>query len=381
MKTYLVGGAVRDTLLGRPVTERDWVVVGATPQQLLDRGFSQVGKDFPVFLHPDTKEEYALARTERKTSAGYTGFVCNASESVTLHEDLLRRDLTINAMAQDEDGTIIDPYGGLADLDNKLLRHVSDAFVEDPLRLFRVARFAARYAYLKFTIAPETMSVMRNIASSGELQALSAERVWQETKRSLMERSPEVFFRTLHQADALSYWFPEIEARIAQTPVLELLSECAQSEQSSLDISSRFAVLTSVLDEKACHSLCKRLTVSNETSTRAKLVIKTKSILTASENICAQDVLTLFDTCDVWRKPEQLRQVITALKAILPKQSNINHEQTNFLSKLESAMALATNINVQALIALGHKGAEIKTALNKQRLAEISTLFPPRKDN
>ena len=195
MQVYLVGGAVRDSLLKRPVTEKDYVVVGATPEEMLRQGFTQVGKDFPVFLHPKTQEEYALARTERKSGKGYTGFECNASSDVTLEEDLLRRDLTVNAIAQDNLGNLIDPYGGKRDLDNRLLRHVSGAFSEDPLRVFRVARFATRYDYLGFTIASETMVLMQSMAKSGELSTLSAERVWQETKRSLLEKTPYVFFR------------------------------------------------------------------------------------------------------------------------------------------------------------------------------------------
>ena len=210
MQVYLVGGAVRDTLLGRPVTERDYVVVGATPDDMLAKGFTQVGKDFPVFLHPRTNEEYALARTERKSGAGYTGFICDASSEVTLEEDLRRRDLTVNAMAQDDSGNIIDPYNGKADLENRCLRHVSQAFSEDPLRVFRAARFAARYAYLDFYIAEDTIALMTSMATSGELKALSAERVWQETKRSLLEQSPEVYFSTLAKSKALPSWFMEL---------------------------------------------------------------------------------------------------------------------------------------------------------------------------
>ena len=203
MQTYLVGGAVRDELLGRPVGERDWVVVGATPDALLARGFRQVGKDFPVFLHPQSGEEYALARTERKTGPGYHGFVTYFSPEVTLEEDLARRDLTINAMARALDGTLVDPYGGRADLERRVLRHVSPAFVEDPLRVLRVARFAARFAPVGFSIAPATLTLMSRIAASGELRALAAERVWQETQRALGERAPRVYFETLRACGAL----------------------------------------------------------------------------------------------------------------------------------------------------------------------------------
>ena len=193
MQTYLVGGAVRDQILDYPVYERDWVVVGATPDKMLELAYQQVGKDFPVFLHPKTKDEYALARTERKSGHGYTGFAVHCAPDVTLEEDLLRRDLTINAMARDEDGTIIDPYGGQEDLANRVLRHVSDAFVEDPLRVLRTARFAARYAHLGFSVAPETMALMAEITRQDELAHLPVERIWIELDRALSERNPEVF--------------------------------------------------------------------------------------------------------------------------------------------------------------------------------------------
>ncbi|MDA8962493.1 multifunctional CCA tRNA nucleotidyl transferase/2'3'-cyclic phosphodiesterase/2'nucleotidase/phosphatase, partial [Congregibacter sp.] len=197
MKTYLVGGAVRDELLNYPVKERDWVAVGATPQELLDLGYTQVGKDFPVFLHPQSKEEYALARTERKKGHGYTGFETHYDPNVTLEEDLQRRDLTINAIAKDNDGSLVDPYGGSKDLQAKLLRHVSDAFTEDPLRVLRVARFAARYAHLGFSVAPETLTLMSDIVAQGELEYLPPERIWVETERALRERDPQVFIEVL----------------------------------------------------------------------------------------------------------------------------------------------------------------------------------------
>ena len=212
MKSYLVGGAVRDALLGLPVKDRDWVVVGATPQQMLDAGYQQVGRDFPVFLHPQSREEYALARTERKSGAGYTGFTCYAAPDVTLEADLLRRDLTVNALAQDADGAIIDPYGGQNDLRQRLLRHVSPAFSEDPLRVLRVARFAARYAHLGFRIAEETQALMAAMVEAGELAHLTPERVWKETESALTTRNPQVFFQTLRDCQALKVLFPEIDA-------------------------------------------------------------------------------------------------------------------------------------------------------------------------
>ena len=203
METYLVGGAVRDQLLGLPVTEKDWVVVGTTPEKMLALGYRPVGKDFPVFLHPKTQEEYALARTERKIKKGYTGFDFYTAEDVTLEDDLKRRDLTINAMAQTPAGEIIDPFGGRRDLQNKLLRHVSPAFSEDPVRILRVARLAARYAHLGFTVADETIMLMRKMVNNGEVDALVAERVWQETAKALQEKSPQIFFTTLRTCGAL----------------------------------------------------------------------------------------------------------------------------------------------------------------------------------
>ena len=212
MKVYLVGGAVRDALLGYPTSEHDWVVVGASPQHMLDLGYQQVGKDFPVFLHPQTRDEYALARTERKWGHGYTGFAVHCDPSVTLEEDLQRRDLTINAMAQTDTGEVIDPYGGQRDLSAKVLRHVSDAFVEDPLRVLRTARFAARYAHLGFSVAPETLALMTEIVSQGELAHLPAERVWVELERALGERSPQVFVEVLRACNALAALLPEVDA-------------------------------------------------------------------------------------------------------------------------------------------------------------------------
>ena len=210
--TYLVGGAVRDQLLGLPVTDRDWVVVGATPEQLQQEGFRPVGQDFPVFLHPTSGDEYALARTERKSGVGYGGFVFHTSPDVTLEDDLIRRDLTINAMAQGADGEIIDPYGGQRDLQAKVLRHVSPAFAEDPLRVLRVARFAARYASLGFRVADETLALMRQLSESGELQNLTAERSWMEISRALMEPSPDVFIQVLRDCGALAELLPEVDA-------------------------------------------------------------------------------------------------------------------------------------------------------------------------
>ena len=253
MNLYLVGGAVRDKLLGYPFTEKDWVVVGATPEEMIEQGFRQVGSDFPVFLHPKTKEEHALARTERKSGPGYKGFQCFSDTSVTLEEDLSRRDLTINAIAEDNEGNLIDPYGGQRDIANKILRHVSDAFVEDPLRVLRVARFAARYQHLGFTIAPETLALMTAITSSGELQHLTPERVWVETNKGLGERSPRTYIEVLRHCGALKVLLPEVDQlfgvaqRADYHPEIDtgihVLMALDQTAALDDDSAARFAVL------------------------------------------------------------------------------------------------------------------------------------------
>lgn len=262
MKVYLVGGAVRDKLLGLPISDRDYVVVGTTPEAMLAKGFQQVGKDFPVFLHPKTHEEYALARTERKIGSGYTGFSCYSAPDVTIEDDLLRRDLTINAIAQSDTGELIDPHHGVRDLKNRVLRHVSDAFLEDPLRVLRVARFAARYYAQGFRIAPETMFLMQSMSETGELSHLTPERVWTETHKALMSNSPQIYFEVLRECGALAILFPEID-NLFGVPAPEkwhpevdtgihILMVMRVVATLSKDIDVRFAAL--------CHDLGKGLT-------------------------------------------------------------------------------------------------------------------------
>jgi tRNA nucleotidyltransferase (CCA-adding enzyme) len=262
METYLVGGAVRDRLLGRPHVERDFVVVGATPDELLALGFRPVGKDFPVFLHPDTGEQYALARTERKTGPGYYGFATRFSPDVTLEEDLARRDLTINAMAQDGSGRIIDPYGGRRDLDARLLRHVSPAFVEDPLRVLRVARFAARFASLGFTVAPQTLELMRAIVASGEMGALVPERVWVETERALGEASPVTYLAVLRACGALAAVLPEVDALFGVPQPEKWHPEIDTGEHSLqvLDVAAELSPDTTVRFAALVHDVGKGIT-------------------------------------------------------------------------------------------------------------------------
>ena len=390
MQVYLVGGAVRDALLNRKVVERDYVVVGATPEEMISQGFTQVGKDFPVFLHPKTQEEYALARTERKSGKGYTGFVCDASSSVTLEEDLLRRDLTVNAIAQDNLGKLIDPYGGQKDLENRLLRHVSEAFNEDPLRVFRVARFATRYAYLGFTIANETMALMQSMADSGELSTLSAERVWQETKRSLLEKTPHVFFSVLNEAHGLSDWFAELESSV-DTALATLKTAVALEkvvnessfnkgdsgtqtpESSALEITrliTRFTALLTHLNEEEAKRLCSRLKVKNQVSEIAILSSKFKDSLSDTQNSPA-DLLALFNGCDAWRREERFTLL---LSAFAPYAHNKGVDWQHQQKRIENALAAANQVNVQDIIATGVKGPEIKDALTQAKLAAITSL-------
>ena len=380
MQVYLVGGAVRDALLNRKVVERDYVVVGATPEEMLSQGFTQVGKDFPVFLHPKTQEEYALARTERKSGKGYTGFVCDASSSVTLEEDLLRRDLTVNAIAQDNLGNLIDPYGGKKDLENRLLRHVSEAFSEDPLRVFRVARFATRYAYLGFTIATETMALMQSMAQSGELSTLSAERVWQETKRSLLEKTPHVFFTVLNQAHGLNDWFTELERNLdtaletLKTAVdlekVENESVVKDTDTETARLITRFTALLTHLNEEEAKQLCSRLKVQNQVSDIVSLACKFKGFLLNAQNSPA-DLLVLFNGCDAWRREERFTLL---LSAFAPYAHNKGIDWQRQRKRIENALSAANQVNVQDIIATGVKGPEIKDALNRAKLSAIASI-------
>ncbi|GAB4413129.1 MAG: multifunctional CCA addition/repair protein [Sideroxydans sp.] len=340
-KIYCVGGAVRDQLLGLPVTDRDWVVVGSTPQAMVMQGYIPVGADFPVFLHPETHEEYALARTERKTSVGYKGFKVYAAPDVTLEQDLLRRDFTINAMAQAADGTLIDPYGGRADLEAGVLRHVSAAFAEDPVRILRGARFAARFG---FSIAPETLQLMRSMVDSGEVDALVPERVWQELARGLMERHPSRFFTALRESGALKKILPEVDALFGVPQpahyhpeidcgvhVMMVLDDTARL-QRTLDV--RFAALghdlgkgntpAHILPRHVGHEqrsvellrvLCERLRVPAECRDLALLVAQHHSVIHRAKELRADTVISLFDACDLWRKPERFVRILQACES------------------------------------------------------------------
>jgi len=401
MKIYLVGGAVRDELLGLPVREHDWVVVGATPQDLLDRNFKPVGKDFPIFLHPDSAEEYALARTERKTGPGYYGFETRFSADVTLEQDLERRDLTINALARDPDsGALIDPFGGARDLEQRVLRHVSAAFVEDPVRVLRVARFMARFAPLGFSVAPETLALMREIAARGELQALVPERVWQETQRALEQPAPWQFFETLRAAAALPIifpevaalfgvpqperWHPEIDAGIHTMMVLE------QAARLSADAVVRFAALThdlgkgttppelwprhSAHEERSAQLievLCKRLRVPTAFRELAVLVGRHHLLAHRLSELRPGTVLDLLEHTDALRRPQRFEQFILACEADARGRKGLEQREYPQAQWLREARQRVAGIALEESVRAGLTGPEIGERLRQARLEAL----------
>lgn len=401
MKSYLVGGAVRDRLLGLPIKDKDWVVVGATPQQMLDAGYQQVGRDFPVFLHPDSHEEYALARTERKSGSGYTGFTCYAAPDVTLEQDLLRRDLTVNALAEDSDGTIIDPYGGQRDLQQRILRHVSPAFAEDPLRVLRVARFAARYAHLSFRIADETLALMREMADAGELAHLTPERVWKETESALGTRNPQVFFQTLRDCGALKVLFPEIDALFGvpapekwhpeiDTGVHTLMT-VSMAAMLSPDIDVRFATLCHDLGKgltpkafwprhhghgpagvKLVEQLCQRLKVPNDMRELAKLVAEFHDLIHTLPILQPKTLVKLFDSIDAWRKPQRVEQIALTSEADVRGRTRFEACDYPQGRLLREAWAAARSVGNKEVIEAGFKGPEIREELTRRRIQAVA---------
>ena len=371
MQIYLVGGAVRDQLLGRPIKERDYVVVGATEQQMLSKGFVRVGKDFPVFLHPKTKEEYALARTERKSGHGYHGFECHASPEVTLEQDLLRRDLTINAMAMSDDNSIVDPFFGQQDLEQRIFRHVSPAFSEDPLRIFRIARFMARYHQYGFTIAPETTTLMQTMSVEKEVQAISAERIWQETARAIMEPSPFRYFQVLQHVGALTYWFNEWSIIDFSDDQFIRIDNSETALPSTVE--QRFAIFacachnfTNASSDNEISALSKRMKLPKLVHTLATLLISVYTDWLDEPTITATSILEGFDRIDLWRNPQRFEQLLECLQFLKPQHSAR-------LSLISQSATIAQNINVQSIIASGKQGAEIKKALFSQRLAKIQS--------
>ncbi|GLP97240.1 multifunctional CCA addition/repair protein [Paraferrimonas sedimenticola] len=402
MKTYLVGGAVRDQLLGIPYKDKDYVVVGASVEQMLADGYQQVGRDFPVFLHPETQQEHALARTERKSGQGYTGFICEFGPDVTLEQDLIRRDLTINAIAQDDNGELFDPYGGQQDIKDKRLRHVSNAFSEDPLRVLRVARFAARFAHLGFRVDPSTMALMRSMSESGELSSLTAERVWQELQGGLQAKSPRVFFEVLRDCGALQVVLPEVDALFGVPQPEQWHPEIDTGLHTLLcieaaglltdDLATRFAVLCHDLGKaltpsehwpkhhghgqlglKPIKGLCQRLKAPNECRDIALLVSDQHGNVHKARELRPSTLLKLFDKGDFWRKPQRLQQLLIACEADSKGRTGFESEPYPQKAYLEQAFAIANQIPVQEVINAGFKGREIREELTRRREQALST--------
>ena len=405
MKTYLVGGAVRDQLLNLPIKDRDWVVVGASPQAMLDQGYKQVGADFPVFLHPDTQEEYALARTERKQGHGYQGFAVAFGPEITLEEDLLRRDLTINAMAQDASGEIVDPFNGKQDLENRILRHVSDAFVEDPLRVLRVARFAARFAHLGFTIAKETLDLMHDIALSGELQHLTAERVWQETERALSERSPAVYFESLKTCGALASTFAELDALFGvpqpekhhpeiDTGIHSLLC-LEQASKLSKEGEVRFAALIHdlgkgltpearwprhIAHEKTGLSpitaLCDRLKAPNSYRELALKTCEFHTHIHKAFELKPATIWKVFRALDALRRPERFEAFLQACTADARGRTGFEDSTYPQADYFRSLLKVINDVSPQTFVQQGFIGAELGQAIEQGRIDAIATAKP-----
>lgn len=360
MQVYLVGGAVRDQLLGRPVRERDWVVVGATPAEMLAAGYRAVGRDFPVFLHPQTQEEYALARLERKTGPGYRGFVTEHTPGVTLEQDLQRRDLTINAMAQEPGGALIDPYGGRRDLEARCLRHVSPAFAEDPVRILRVARFAARFAPLGFEIAADTRALMQGMVDAGEVSALVPERVWRELERALEEPAPEQFFRTLAGCGALPIVLPGLHWGEADEAALREAVALAD------DGTVRFAALAAGSPLAAIESLCGRLRVPLRYSELALLAVRSLDALMKAHHLDPAGLLDLMESCDVVRRGERFGRLLLAAAARGCPGAALER------MRLAAAAISACRLPPEQLRAL--PGPAIASALRERRLEQLSLL-------
>lgn len=407
LQAYVVGGAVRDRLLGRPVSDRDWVVVGATPQQMLDAGFRQVGRDFPVFLHPGTHEEYALARTERKSGPGYHGFVVHADPGVTLEQDLARRDLTINAIAESADGRLIDPFGGQRDLQARVLRHVSPAFAEDPVRILRVARFAARFT--DFTLAPETLALMCTMVAAGEVHALVAERVWQELARGLMEPLPSRLFELLRACGALQVLLPEVHRLwgVPQPPEhhpeidtgvhLMLVLDQAASMQASLAV--RFACLCHDLGKgttppaqwprhigheqrsvKLLRAVCERLKVPVECRELAVLAAREHGHVHASLGFDAAALMRLMDRCDALRRPQRFAELLLACECDARGRTGLQQRAYPQRARLLQALALAQSVDTAALAAdgaaRGRSGPQIGQAIHAARVSALQQGLP-----
>ena len=407
MQTYLVGGAVRDKLLGYPVVEKDWVVVGSNQQAMLNNGFKQVGKDFPVFLHPKTAEEYALARTERKSGKGYHGFEVNASENVSLEDDLIRRDLTINAMAMDDLQQLYDPHGGKADLDKKILRHISPAFSEDPLRVLRVARFAARYHHLGFTIADETKQLMTELSASGELEFLVAERIWKETVRALSEASPDIYFTTLRDCGALKVlfpeldclwgipnpekWHPEIDTGLHTMMVLQ---QCTKLTESTV---TRFAALCHDLGKgitpkeqwpshkghekigvKIIEQLCQRLRIPREFDKLAKIVSEFHLHLHRVEQLTPKTIVKVLEQTNAFKDDHLFEQYLIACEADFRGRTGFEQRDYPQSKIMRQALFVCQDISTQQIISEGYSGKQIGEEIHRQRVSCVKHMHQAR---
>lgn len=371
METYLVGGAVRDKLLGIPVKDRDWVVVGTTPDEMMQAGYKTVGKDFPVFLHPKTHEEYALARTERKTGPGYHGFHFNTDVSVTLEEDLLRRDLTLNAIAEDANGKLIDPFNGQQDIIDKVLRHVSPAFVEDPVRVLRIAKFMARFSHLGFTLASSTTQLVREMVESGEVDNLVAERVWQEFNASLSSPEPHAFFTTMMHTNALPRIMPELAQLLDATP--EALDTLKIATELSDDPNIRFAAFCAHFTNAKASELeqfCKRLRVPKATSELALLSARYSEQAHQSTTLNAKQMHSLLKSLDVTRRPDRFKDFLLAAQAhaTAAEPSELEYPQANHLQHCAQSMA-----SIDAAL-IAKNAADKSTIAPAIRLAEIAAI-------
>jgi tRNA nucleotidyltransferase (CCA-adding enzyme) len=370
VKTYVVGGAVRDELLGLPVADRDHVVVGATPEDMVRAGFRPVGRDFPVFLHPQTHEEYALARTERKSGRGYKGFVVHSAPDVTLEQDLARRDLTINAMARDDAGALIDPWHGERDLRAGVLRHVGEAFAEDPVRILRVARFAARFG---FAVAPETLALMRAMTRTGEVDALVPERVWQEVARGLMEPAPRKMFAVLEACDALERVLPEW--RLLQTGRALAALDCAAARLNPLPI--RFAVLFGGAEPQAVAGACQRLRAPHECRDLALLVARFGSRIAAAGALAAPGLLALLVDCDAFRRTDRFAMLVDAVDCIAVADGRRDFPLA--ARRLTRAFKAASGIDAGAIAAL--HAEDVAAAIRAARLAAVESALPTATDS
>jgi tRNA nucleotidyltransferase (CCA-adding enzyme) len=402
VKIFAVGGAVRDELLGLPVQDRDWVVVGATPEELAARGFKPVGKDFPVFLHPQTREEYALARTERKTAPGYKGFVFHADAEVSIEDDLARRDLTINAVAKAEDGSFIDPHHGRDDLAAKVLRHVSPAFVEDPVRVLRVARFAARFA--DFSVADETMALMRAMVDNGEVDHLVPERVWQELSRGLMEAKPSRMFETLRTSGALKKILPEVDRlwgvpqRADYHPEIDtgvhVMMVVNMAEQLKLSLPARFAALThdlgkgttpaDVLPRHIGHEMrsvdllgpiCERLRVPADCRELALLVARFHGDIYKIDQLRPKTVVTILERCDVFRRPERFEELLGACEADFRGRLGYESRDCPQSQSWRYASAAVRSVDAGAIAGACQDSAQIPLRVHEARVAAVTQVF------